>query len=363
MSSELKIAVDTSWSSSLRRPYFMAGPCSVESEAQVLRAAKELSRYPISALRGGVWKPRTRPGSFQGMGEPALAWLKSAGQAVNLPVSTEVASPDHVELCLKAGIDILWIGARTTVSPFAVQEIADALKGVDIPVFVKNPVSPDLELWIGALERINKAGIGRLGAMHRGFTSGRESAYRNPPTWALPLELKRRIPDLPIICDPSHICGSSLLILTVAQEALDLLFDGLIIEVHPDPASALSDKQQQITPDEYGKLLKTLRPKRVDSEDSALVQTINRLRKEIDEVDSQLIELLGKRMEIVRELGKVKRTRDVSVYQPQRWDEIVKTRVSAGVQKHLSEDFVLQVYEQIHEEAVRQQEEISERKE
>jgi chorismate mutase len=336
--------------------FFIAGPCSVESEEQIHLVARELARLPIRVLRGGVWKPRTRPGGFQGLGAQGLGWLRDAGRATGLPVATEVASPEHVETCLKKQIDILWIGARTTVNPFSMQAIADALKGVDVPVMVKNPLNPDLELWIGALERLNRAGVKKLAAIHRGFSSYRKTQYRKIPNWAIPLELRRRIPSLPLICDPSHICGNTRLLLSVAQEAMDLLFDGLMLEVHPNPLKALSDAKQQLTPVQLKKLLSRLKFKKAASDNHEIARKIGYLRHEIDEIDDHIIDLLAQRMHVSRELGVCKSKYDISTFQPQRWGEIVKTRVAAGAKKELSEDFVTGVYEHIHEESIRHQE-------
>src|SRR5271167_4332831 len=247
------------WDMHVRKKFLVAGPCSVESEEQILRTAVQLSAHDVTMIRGGIWKPRTRPGLFEGVGPRGLKWLKQAGRAAGLPVATEAAKPAHVEECLKAGIDALWIGARTTTSPFAVQEVADALRGVDIPVMIKNPMNPDIELWIGAIERINKSGITKIMAVHRGFSTYGEHLYRNQPIWRIPIELRRRLPYLPLICDPSHICGQRSYIMAVAQQAMDFLFDGLMIEVHCAPPTALSDARQQLTPPQYGRLINKLR--------------------------------------------------------------------------------------------------------
>jgi chorismate mutase len=246
------------WKVPLRNRFFVAGPCSVESEDQILTTALQLATHEVTVIRGGVWKPRTRPGSFEGVGTKGLQWLKNAGKAVGLPVTTEAARPSHVEECLKVGIDILWIGARTTTDPFAVQDIADALRGVNIPVMIKNPMNPDLELWIGAIERIDKAGTTKIVAVHRGFSTYRKNLYRNEPLWRIPIDLRRRIPHLPLICDPSHICGNRRYIMAVSQEAMDLFFDGLMIEVHCAPSTALSDAKQQLTPAQYGRTIGNL---------------------------------------------------------------------------------------------------------
>ena len=243
----------TDWEIPIQEKLFIAGPCSAESEDQVVKTALALSEHKVNILRAGIWKPRTRPGSFEGVGRKGLEWLKRAGDEAKMPVTVEVAQTEHVEECLEYGIDVLWIGARTTVNPFSVQAIADSLRGVDIPVMVKNPISPDIALWIGALERLYQAGIKKLVAIHRGFAASNNGLYRNKPEWRIPIELKRQIPDIPLICDPSHICGNKEMLFSVSQEAMDLLYDGLMLEVHNHPEKALSDYQQQITPEEYGK--------------------------------------------------------------------------------------------------------------
>ena len=334
----------------------IAGPCSVESEQQVMETALQLGKLGISALRGGIWKPRTRPGSFQGIGEVGLPWLKAAGKAANLPVACEVAQPAHVDACLAYGIDILWIGARTTVNPFSVQALADRLRGVDMPVMVKNPVNPDLELWLGAIERLHRAGITKIAAIHRGFSTARQTIYRNEPIWRIPLELRRRMPHVPILCDPSHMGGSRELLKPLSQEALDLLFDGLIIEVHPCPEKALSDASQQITPPVLRTLLSELKTKTENTLVQDYTSHIAALRKEVDVVDHQLLDCLSRRMEIVRHMSHCKEKYGVSSFQPHRWSDIVKDRTRYGEEHALDQDFVLEIFDHIHEEAIRQQE-------
>ncbi|MGA3318224.1 MAG: bifunctional 3-deoxy-7-phosphoheptulonate synthase/chorismate mutase type II [Candidatus Korobacteraceae bacterium] len=353
MSTEPNLRIDplSEWGMPVRKKFLIAGPCSVESEEQMLETAVQLSAYEVTVIRGGIWKPRTRPGSFEGVGVRGLRWLKQAGNAVGLPVATEAAKPTHVEECLKAGVDILWIGARTTTNPFAVQEIADALRGVDIPVMIKNPMNPDLELWIGAIERINKAGITKIMAVHRGFSVYREHLYRNRPIWRIPIELRRRLPHLPLICDPSHICGKRNYIMALAQQAIDFLFDGLMIEVHCAPPASLSDARQQVTPSQYGRLINKLRY--VSSDGPArLPEEIKLLRKEIDAIDNDLITLLAKRMECVRRIGTWKRAHNVSLFQPERWEHILQDRVRSSVRNHLAESFARDLFEHIHEEAL-----------
>lgn len=339
-----------------KKPFIISGPCSAESPEQVLEVAKALANIGnISALRAGVWKPRTRPNSFEGVGKVGLSWLVDAGKEVNLPVTTEVAKPEHVELALKAGVDMLWIGARTTVNPFSVQEIADSLRGVDIPVWVKNPIHLDLELWIGALERFYNSGLKQLGAIHRGFAIGNGNKYRNNPMWEIPIELKRLFPDLPIISDPSHIGGKRELIQVLAQRAIDLNMDGLMIEVHPDPDHALSDIRQQITPSELEKVLSQLIFKRDASSNSDFLHLLRDLRTEIDELDEELLHLLKKRLIIVDKIGDFKKENDVTVFQLDRWIEILNSRSGLAKELGISEAFVIEVFKSIHKESIRLQ--------
>jgi chorismate mutase len=337
--------------------FLSAGPCSAESQQQVLETAQALKGQGISFLRAGIWKPRTRPGSFEGVGMKGLAWMDQAREATGLKIGTEVAEPSHVEACLEFGMDILWVGARTTTNPFSVQAIADALKGTDIPVLVKNPISADIGLWIGAIERLANAGITKLGAIHRGFSSTLEMRYRNAPNWKMPIELKRRMPEIPMICDPSHICGKANLVHGIAQEAMDLLFDGLMIEVHPNPAVALSDAAQQLTPAQFLTLIQALELPNEQSDSADYIHRMSNLRESVDDLDSQLLDLLGKRMDVVRDMGQLKAQQHVATLQPNRWQEIVSDRIKKGTDLDLSEDFVLQLMQSIHEEAIRQQEE------
>ena len=336
------------------RPFVIAGPCSAESEEQVMTTAKDLARFGCHNFRAGVWKPRTKPGGFEGHGEPALKWLQQVKQETGMLVATEVATPEHVELTLKYGIDILWIGARTSANPFAMQALADSLKGVDVPVFVKNPVNPDLELWIGAMERINQAGVKRLAAIHRGFSSYDKKIYRNMPMWQIPIELKRRIPELPVICDPSHIGGRRELIAPLCQQAMDLGFEGLIVESHCDPDKAWSDAKQQVTPDVLDYILSLL----VIRDEHVTTEGIVQLRKQIDELDNQLMDLLSKRMRVCREIGQYKKEHNMTVLQTSRYNEILDKRGAQGALCGMGSDFVAKVFENIHEESVRQQIEI-----
>ena len=336
------------------RPFVIAGPCSAETEEQVMATARSLAMKGCHNFRAGVWKPRTKPGGFEGNGEKALPWMKRVKDETHMLVCTEVATPEHVELALKYGIDILWIGARTTANPFAMQALADSLRGVDVPVFVKNPVNPDIELWIGAMERLNQAGVRRIGAIHRGFSSFEQKIYRNAPMWQIPIELHRRIPDLPIICDPSHIGGCRELIAPLCQQAMDLGFGGLIVESHCDPDKAWSDARQQVTPGALSYILSQL----VIRDEHVTTESIRQLRKQIDEVDNQLMELLAKRMSVCREIGQYKKEHNMTVVQTSRYNEIVEKRGVQGSLTGMSAEFVAKVFENIHEESVRQQIEI-----
>jgi chorismate mutase len=343
------------WGLPMGKMFLSAGPCSAESERQVLEIAKNISAYGISFMRAGLWKPRTHPNNFEGVGIKGLKWLDRVRKEYHLPVGVEVANPEHVEACLKHEIDVVWIGARTTTNPFAVQALADALRGTDQPVFVKNPICPDLELWIGAIERLYNMGLRKIGVIHRGFSTPTKVLYRFAPNWRIPIELKRRLPGVPILCDPSHICGKTELIFSIAQEALDLLFDGLMIEVHVNPAKAWSDAKQQITPDELNSLINRLKLKTELSDDEEFRSRMKELRLEVDFIDNHLIELLCKRMEIASKIGGLKCKYNISALQPHRWQDIVASRLKEGKKKNLSDKFVFQLFETIHEEAIRYQ--------
>lgn len=336
------------------RPLVISGPCSAETEEQVMSTAHQLANKGIKIFRAGIWKPRTKPGGFEGVGVEGLRWMQRVKEETSMLTSTEVATAKHAEEALKAGIDILWVGARTTANPFAVQELADALKGVDIPVLVKNPVNPDLELWIGALERINGAGIKRLAVIHRGFSSYDKTIYRNLPQWHIPIELRRRIPSLPIICDPSHIGGKRELIAPLCQQAMDLGFDGLILESHCNPDAAWSDAKQQVTPDILDYILNLL----VIRKETQTTENLSELRKQIDECDNNLIQELSKRMRVAREIGTYKKEHNMTILQTGRYNEILDKRASQGSLCGMSSEFVKKVFEAIHEESVRQQMEI-----
>ncbi len=340
-------------------PLLIAGPCSAETEEQVIETAKLIEKdHRAMVYRAGLWKPRTRPGTFEGVGAEGLPWLKRVKEETRLLVATEVAKAEHVQLAIDAGVDILWIGARTTVNPFSVQEIADALKGHDIPVLVKNPINPDLQLWIGALERINQAGITKLGAIHRGFSPNSESKYRNDPKWKIAIELKRLLPDLPIVCDPSHIGGSRELIEPVAQKAFDLQMEGLMIETHINPDVALSDAKQQVTPAKLKTILDNIILRRAESSNDAFVESLKEIRSKIDNVDNELIKLLGKRMALVDQIGEAKKENNVTILQVGRYEDILNDKVSKGEDENLSAEFVKTIYEFIHQNSIKRQEKI-----
>ncbi len=333
------------------RPIVIAGPCSAETEEQVMTTARQLANKGCHIFRAGVWKPRTKPGGFEGNGEAALPWMQEVKKETGMLTATEVATPEHVELAKKYGIDILWVGARTSANPFAMQDLADSLKGYDGPVLVKNPVNPDLELWIGAMQRLNQAGVSRLGAIHRGFSSYDKKIYRNLPMWQIPIELHRRIPNLPIICDPSHIGGRRDLIAPLCQQAMDLGFDGLIVESHCDPDCAWSDAKQQVTPDILDYILSLL----VVRSEHTTTEGIRQLRSQIDEIDNQLMDLMAKRLRVCREIGTFKKEHNMTVLQAGRYSEILEKRGAQASLCGMSPEFAAHVFELIHEESVRQQ--------
>lgn len=353
MKLQLNIANKDAWLSQ-KSPIIISGPCSVESEEQVLQTIKAIAKSgKVSILRGGIWKPRTRPNSFEGIGATGLKWLKQAGNEVGLPVATEVANAEHVEACLKNDIDILWIGARTTVNPFSVQEIADALRGVDIPVFVKNPITPDINLWVGALERINAVGVDKLAAIHRGFSSFDKSLYRNAPMWEIPIELKLMCPELPLFCDPSHIAGDKELIPHVAQKALDLDMTGLMIESHINPTEAKSDAKQQLTPNELGNLLNQLIIRERDAGSEDFINKLEQLRSVIDELDEELINKFASRMNIIEKIGAYKSQNNVTILQLERWEKILANRSFLAEKVGLSNKFIKKMLELVHQESIR----------
>jgi chorismate mutase len=337
-----------------KRPLIISGPCSAETETQVLQTAKDLAATgKIDVLRAGIWKPRTKPGLFEGIGEIGLEWIAEAKKQTGLPTTVEVATALHVEQALKHGVDILWIGARTTVNPFSVQEIADALKGVDIPVLVKNPINPDLELWSGALERLQKVGLQDIGMIHRGFSSYGNTEYRNAPMWHLPIEMKRRYPEMLLICDPSHICGNRHMLQQVAQKSIDLDFGGLIIESHIDPDNAWSDAKQQITPEVLGKMLEDLVWRVKHDVDNETVLTL--LRERIDQVDDELLSLLNRRMKIADEVGVYKKENNITILQTARWNEILERALAKANNLSLSNEFLVKYFDAVHMESISHQ--------
>lgn len=338
---------------------FIAGPCSAETEEQLHETITELAKEcpQVKLIRAGIWKPRTRPNSFEGVGAIALSWLKEAAQLVDLPVAIEVANAKHVEKALEAEIDVLWIGARSTVSPFIVQEIAEALRGVDIPVFVKNPVNPELALWLGAIERLEQVGLKDIAAVHRGFSAYSKSIYRNVPNWEIPIELRRQAPNLPIICDPSHIAGKRNLLFDVAQQAMNLQFDGLMIESHRKPDEAWSDAEQQLTPLALKELLQKLNTEQKAVAKSEDYNELKEFRTEIDRLDNYILELLSERMSIAREIGKYKKANDIALHQAQRWADTVRRALEIGKNNGLSENFILELFQKIHKESLDKQSE------
>ena len=338
------------------KPLIIAGPCSAETEEQVLETARELAQYGIKYFRAGIWKPRTKPGGFEGVGAKGLPWLAKVKEETGMKVCTEVAKREHVLQALEAGVDMFWIGARTSANPFAMQEVADAFKegGKDVPVLIKNPVNPDLELWIGAIQRLYNAGINRIGAIHRGFSAYGKHLYRNLPQWHIPIELRRRIPNLPILSDPSHIGGKRELIAPLSQEAFDMGFDGLIIESHCDPDSAWSDKAQQVSPDVLNFILNTIALR----DTACTTESITLLRQQIDRIDNELLEVLNKRMRISREIGQYKKEHSIPVVQTGRYGDIMNSRVKAATEMGMSADFMKALLSAIHEESVRIQIEI-----
>ena len=342
----------------LDHPLVIAGPCSAETEDQVLKIAHELKDSDVSIYRAGIWKPRTRPGGFEGVGAIGLKWLQKAKAETGLLMATEVANATHVKLALEHDIDVLWIGARTTVNPFAVQEIADALEGTDKIVLVKNPVNPDLALWLGGVERLYNANIKKLGVIHRGFSTYEKTKYRNIPEWQLAIELQNKFPDLPLICDPSHITGRRDMIQEVSQQALDLNYDGLIIETHTDPDNAWSDAAQQVTPTKLKQIFEDLRVRKETTQADDYTSRMTALRINIDEFDNKIIEILGKRMQVAGQIGALKKEFNVAVLQNKRWNEILEKMTAQGTEKGLGKDFVVDIFKAIHQESISQQEKI-----
>ena len=342
----------------LDHPLVIAGPCSAETESQVLGIAHELKNSDVSIFRAGIWKPRTRPGNFEGVGSIGLKWLQKVKKETGLLVTTEVANANHVKIALDHDIDVLWIGARSTVSPFIVQEIADALENTDKIVLLKNPVNPDLSLWYGGIERLYTANIKKLGVIHRGFSTYSKTKFRNNPEWQIPIELQNKFPDLPLICDPSHICGRRDIIKQTSQKALDLNFDGLMIETHNDPDNAWSDAAQQITPKTLINLMKDLVIRKESLEERSFINELENLRIKIDNADSQILDIIGNRMKVSEEIGKIKKKQNVAILQSARWNDILEKMISDGKEKELSEDFILKIFKAIHQESINHQEKI-----
>ena len=339
----------------LNHPLVIAGPCSAETEDQVLKIAHQLKNSDVSIFRAGIWKPRTRPGMFEGVGAIGLKWLKKVKDQTGLLTATEVANANHVKLAVEHNIDVLWIGARSTVSPFIIQEIADALKNTKKIVLVKNPVNPDLSLWLGGIERLHSSNIKNLGVIHRGFSTYEKTKYRNNPEWQLPIELQNRFPDLPLICDPSHICGRRDTLQSVSQTALDLNFDGLMIETHIDPDGAWSDAAQQIKPEILIKMMSDLKMRKITTDEIDFKNSLNTLRTQIDVIDQGLLDTLDKRMKVAIEIGNLKKKKNVAVLQTKRWNEILGKMILDGEEKGLSEEFILRMFKAIHQESINHQ--------
>ena len=337
------------------QPLVIAGPCSAESEIQVMETARRIKSSGVNVFRAGIWKPRTHPNTFEGVGTPGLKWMQRVKSELGMKISTEVASERHVFDCLKYGVDMVWLGARTTANPFLVQEIAEALRDVDIPVLVKNPVSPDLDLWIGALERLNQAGIRKLGVIHRGFSTFEKIPYRNSPEWQIAIELRSRYPQIPFFCDPSHMAGSTKYIEEISQRSLDLGLDGLMIETHCDPTCALSDAKQQLTPQELGELLSRLVVRRQDSDNIEYKENIDQLRAKIDVIDDNILFILASRMRISRQIGEYKKKNNIAILQTSRWDSILERVTAKGAEYGLSEKFVTTLFNAVHEASVQEQ--------
>lgn len=363
MENKLDIAPLSEWGMFTEpRPCVIAGPCSAESEEQIMETARQLRAFGINVFRAGIWKPRTHPGSFEGIGAPGLKWMQRAKKELGLKIATEVASEKHVFECLKYGVDLVWLGARTTANPFLVQEIADALKDVDIPVLVKNPVNADIDLWIGALERLNAAGVRKIGVIHRGFSTFTKSKYRNEPGWQVAVELRSRYPKLPFFCDPSHMGGSRDYLQEISQRSLDLGLEGLMIESHCDPSCALSDAKQQLTPPALKELLESLTVRESDSDNLEYRENIDQLRSQIDVIDENILNMLASRMKISRKIGEYKKENNIAILQTARWDSILESMVRKGAENGLSERFVAAVFNAIHDASVQVQNETLEGK-
>lgn len=354
----MKIESIDNWNVNTSRPLIIAGPCSAETEEQLYETTKAIKEQGVSLIRAGVWKPRTRPGTFEGIGQEALQWIQDIKKELNVQFAVEVANAMHVEEALHYDIDVLWVGARSTVSPFIVQEIADALKGCDLPVLVKNPINPDLALWMGAFERLAQAGLTKLGAIHRGFSTYQKTRFRNVPMWQLPIELKRKMPDLPMICDPSHITGKRDMIAEISQVAMDLNFDGLIIETHCNPENAWSDASQQITPAVLGEMISNLQIRNPSSLDIEYITHLEDLRTQIDHADREMMETIASRMDLVAQIGEWKKKNNVAAFQLERWNEVFTSRKSWGESLHLRKKFVVELFNLLHVESIHKQTEV-----
>ena len=351
----INLSTPSNWPIHFNKPLIIAGPCSAESEEQMLATGNALKSHQNILFRAGVWKPRTRPKNFEGIGRIGLTWLKIVKEETGLATTTEVANAFHVEEALKQDVDVLWIGARTTVNPFAVQEIANALKGVDIPLMIKNPLNPEVNLWVGAIERFADAGLTKLAAIHRGFFAYNHTKYRNIPQWQLAIELRRRVPGIPMICDPSHIAGKSSLIYEVSQKAIDMNYDGLMIETHINPEKALSDNNQQVTPKQLNEILGKLVVRQAKIEDPVFKSSLDQLRIEIDDLDYELLDVLKRRMNVAEKIGLHKKENKVTILQSNRWEELLKTRIQHGVDNGLTEEFMNKVLKAIHQESINRQ--------
>ena len=351
----INLSNPSNWPIHFKKPLIIAGPCSAESEEQMLATGNALKSHPNILFRAGIWKPRTRPNSFEGIGSIGLKWLKTVKEETGLATTTEVANAFHVEEALKQDVDVLWIGARTTVNPFAVQEIANALKGVDVPLMIKNPLNPEVNLWVGAIERFADAGLTKLAAIHRGFFAYNNTKYRNIPQWQLAIELRRRIPGIPMICDPSHIAGKRSLIYEVSQKAIDMNYDGLMIETHVNPEKALSDNAQQVTPQQLNEILEKLVVRQAKIEDPVFKSSLDQLRIEIDDLDNELVDVLKRRMNVAEKIGIHKKENQVTILQSNRWEELLKTRIQHGVDNGLTEEFMNKVLKAIHQESINRQ--------
>ena len=351
----INLSNPSNWPIHFKKPLIIAGPCSAESEEQMLATGNALKSHPNILFRAGIWKPRTRPNSFEGIGSIGLKWLKTVKEETGLATTTEVANALHVEEALNQDVDVLWIGARTTVNPFAVQEIANVLKGVDVPLMIKNPLNPEVNLWVGAIERFADAGLTKLAAIHRGFFAYNNTKYRNIPQWQLAIELRRRIPGIPMICDPSHIAGKRKLIYEVSQKAIDMNYDGLMIETHVNPEKALSDNAQQVTPQQLNEILEKLVVRQAKIEDPVFKSSLDQLRIEIDDLDNELVDVLKRRMNVAEKIGIHKKENQVTVLQSNRWEELLKTRIQHGVDNGLTEEFMNKVLKAIHQESINRQ--------